>query len=79
MSANINLTEVRNPYPEWQAMAGDMNCWNCYRLLWFQADVLKHLCSDCQRTCLAVEPCLGCNKVPCECATEIANAGMHGR
>lgn len=50
-----NLIKVHNPYPEWQSMAGDMNCWNCFKLLWHRADTLKHLCYDCQQTHVAVE------------------------
>jgi hypothetical protein len=24
---------ITNPYPEWQALAAEMNCWNCYVIL----------------------------------------------
>lgn len=52
---NANLIEVRNPYPEWQSLSGETNCWNCFKLLWHRADTLKHLCNDCQQTHIAVE------------------------
>lgn len=73
------LTKVTNPYPEWQSTAGDMNCWNCYKLLWHRADTLKHLCNDCQRTHIAVESCLGCNQQPCACVAEIEQGDIRGR
>lgn len=68
---------VTNPYPEHQGLAGEMNCWNCFKLLWHRADTLKHLCNDCQQTHIAVENCLGCGQNPCQCADEIAKASLH--
>lgn len=70
------LIQVNNPYPEHQSLAGETNCWNCYKLLWHRADTLKHLCYDCQQTHIAVDVCLGCNVAPCRCDERIAAAGM---
>lgn len=39
---------ITNPYPEWQSLAGDMNCWRCYVLLWRKEQVKRHLCDECQ-------------------------------
>jgi len=54
-STEAEKMTVYNPYPAHQSLASETNCWNCYKLLWHRADTLKHLCWDCQQTCVAVE------------------------
>lgn len=38
---------ITNPYPEWQSLAGEMNRWRCYVLLWRKEQVERHLCDEC--------------------------------
>jgi hypothetical protein len=44
---NTEMRTVTNPYPEWQCMAGETSCWNCYVLLWRREQVERHLCDRC--------------------------------
>jgi hypothetical protein len=41
------VRRVRNPYPAWQRLAGELCCWACCRMLMTHIESQRHTCTHC--------------------------------
>lgn len=43
----VMQVQLHNPYPAWQAVAGETCCWNCYRVVMTKQEADCHVCTVC--------------------------------